>query len=60
MQSTTKKKRLSIQSNDSTYTDEEIDKNIKNVTLDPPKTAFDFFLEEKNIIIYLTKIEKSI
>ena len=49
MQSTTKKKRLSIQSNDSTYTDEEIDKNIKNVTLDPPKTAFDFFLEEKNV-----------
>ena len=47
MQSTTKKKRLSIQSIDSNYTDEEIDKNIKNVTLDPPKTAFDFYIEEK-------------
>lgn len=47
MQSTTKKKRLSIQSNENLYSDEEIDANIKNVTLEPPKSAFDFYLNEK-------------
>lgn len=45
--SNSKTKRISIQSPEIVYSEDEIDEKLKNVTLLPPKTAFDFYYDEK-------------
>lgn len=45
--SNSKTNRISIQSPETKYSEEEIDEKLKNVTLLPPKTAFDFYYDEK-------------
>lgn len=45
--SNSKTNRISIQSPETTYSEDEIDEKLKNVTLLPPKTAFEFYYDEK-------------